>query len=677
MKKGLFAFAAAAAVLAGCQISDDFSIKPGAKEGRSPLSFTASIESPDTRAALVAGDNIYRPVWQVGDRIAVNGYVGTMEGMDIYSAVEGGSTYTSIQFFQGDTLTSGPFEAYSPINAQFGFPGAQTMEGSVLRNVPMRAANDTTNLVFKNLGGLLKLNIKTAESGIVVKRVVITTDQPMAGKYALDGDAAVIAADGSKSISVDCGDGVAIGADAVPFYVAIPANTYTGMTIQLIADGGKKSNILKMKSGASFTVERSKYYEAEFSFEKFETSTTGGVAILPTGPDFNSALKQQSQCDDLATYSTIDQVITRIVFDTNSANDEGVNIADLSSENPVYLSVDPSSGVAYVSTPASEFKLPADASYMFSNMSNLVDIINLKSINTEDVEDMSYMFYFNGCPYQSLKSIDLSNFNTSNVFTMRSMFNGCSQLTELDVSTFDTGNVEEMAYMFQHCEKIKTLDVSNFDVENNSTLEYTFGYCYELESLMGVKDWNTENCNNFRGTFGYCYAITELDLEGWDTSNGQYVCNTFWHCHSLLKINIPNFNFTSATDVRSLFNRCDALQVIDVSMLDPMNSGLGTSTTYTGYFFYRDCSLKEIIANDTFMFPNRSSYFMCANNSPYEYRPGSVAGSLTIKCDQDIADWFATTGLRWIANGYNADPIPVHFIDYMSGMELSVTWSAN
>lgn len=682
MKKALVTVLAAAAVLTSCQMAEDFSAKPISKGGRTPLTFAASIETPDTRASLIKEGDVYHPTWQAGARIEIKGLVNSAEGRDLYSADEGGSNFSYFTFFAGDTLTGGPYEAYAPVNAAVAFPGTQSQVGNVCKFVPMRAFNaDTTLLAFKNLGGLLQLNVKTSQAGIVVKQIIVTADQPMAGPYTLDGDAAVIAEDGQKSIVLDCGNGIEIGAAAAPFYISIPANTYTGMTIQLIADGGKKSNVLKMKSGASFTVERSKYYEAEFSFDTFETVTTGGEAILCCGKDFNAALKQQATMDDLASYSQNDYVVTKIVFDTNSANTNGVDIADLSSDNPVYLSVDPSSGIAMVSTPASQIILPSDASYMFAYFGELEEIVNLKALNTENVEDMSYMFCLTGCSYKSLKSLDLSNFNTSVCSTMRSMFNGCSQLTELNVSSFNTENVETLMYMFQYCEKLKTLDVSNFNTENCTDFTYVFGYCYELESITGLKNWNVENGSTFKGTFGYCYALTELDLEGWDTSSATYVCNTFWHCHSLTKLNTPNFSFASASDVRSLYNRCDALEVVDVSMLDPMNSLLSTSTTYTGYFFYLDHSLREIYCGDTFMFPNRSSYFMCGNNAAYEKRPGSNGG-LTIYCTQDIADWFATTGLRWIAHGYNSDgiptdPIPVTFLDYQNNSPISVTFSAD
>ena len=67
------------------------------------------------------------------------------------------------------------------------------------------------------------------------------------------------------------------------------------------------------------------------------------------------------------------------------------------------------------------------------------------------------MFY--GC--SSLTSLDLSNFNTSNVIDMNNMFYGCSSLTSLDLSNFDTSNVLFMNYMFRGVNtsaQIKTCD---------------------------------------------------------------------------------------------------------------------------------------------------------------------------------------------------------------------------
>ena len=57
---------------------------------------------------------------------------------------------------------------------------------------------------------------------------------------------------------------------------------------------------------------------------------------------------------------------------------------------------------------------------------------------------MSDMF----CGCYSLKSIDLSSFNTNNVTNMVSMFFNCKSLKSIDLSSFNTNNVTDMSYMF-------------------------------------------------------------------------------------------------------------------------------------------------------------------------------------------------------------------------------------
>ena len=52
---------------------------------------------------------------------------------------------------------------------------------------------------------------------------------------------------------------------------------------------------------------------------------------------------------------------------------------------------------------------------------------------------------------QSLKELNLSNFNTDNVTHMNYMFYKCSSLKELNLSNFNTNNVTNMRYMFSKC----------------------------------------------------------------------------------------------------------------------------------------------------------------------------------------------------------------------------------
>lgn len=720
MKKSLIILTAAVALLASCQMSE---IVPGISKQLKV--FTGTLENDATRVALVADGDIYRVTWKLGDRIWVN---GDFE----FTATVGEVTST---YFVQDTTGNRPDEppvppyvAYWPSNVSRGLPGVQNYVPNSIEFIPMAAESNDEVLPFKNLVGLLKLNLTTGDSNIKVKSIVITADQPLSGVFTIDNSTAVVS-EGTAGVTLNCGEGVAIGADPVPFLVSVPANTYTGMKVTVYTTDGKVASV-KMKSSAQFTVERSKVYAADFPLNGFTAiENLGGEAILPAGPDFNATLKNIAYNTEGLDHMFADETeITRIIFNTLSAQTEGLEIQDLSSGKPIYVTYDKTSGVVSVNTPAETLVLPDDASYMFAYMGALTAVDNMKCLNTENVTNMGNMFCYVGLTNRELRHIDLSSFRTPNLENTRSMFNGCRHIESLDLSKMDFSNDTSMAYMFQYCinltelnlgenfnsgnvmnmqsmfrecnvlpsidlskfntsnvvrmdymfygcEAVEVLDCSSFNTEMVENLSYMFGYCRKLVSVY-VKSFNTENCTDFRHLFVHCESLPAVDLSSFNTENGIYMSNIFWHCWSIKDINISSWCWDNASDVRSMFNRCDALEVIDVSMLDGMNSQLTSSTTYTGYFFYHDKSLREIYCGDTFMLPNRSTYFMCASNSSYENRPGSVFGSLTIYCDQDNADWWATTGLRWIANGHNADPIPVYFKHYKTGNEISVEWAA-
>ena len=115
-------------------------------------------------------------------------------------------------------------------------------------------------------------------------------------------------------------------------------------------------------------------------------------------------------------------------------------------------------------------------------------------INDKPVTSMSYMFWDS----QALR-IDLSNFNTSNVYNMGGMFSS-SQATTLDLSHFDTSNVTNMGGMFQHSQAT-TLDLSNFDTSKVTNMNVMFGN--SQATTLDVSHFDTSNVTNMEVMFAY------------------------------------------------------------------------------------------------------------------------------------------------------------------------------
>ena len=208
---------------------------------------------------------------------------------------------------------------------------------------------------------------------------------------------------------------------------------------------------------------------------------------------------------------------------------------------------------------------------MFAGCSSLTSL-DLSSFNTSKVTNMVAMF--GGC--SSLTSLDLSGFNTSNVTDMVAMFEGCSSLTSLDTSSFNTSNVTNMAYVFNECQSLTSLDLSNFNTSNVTNMKSMFSSCSSLTTL-DLNGFNTSQVIGMQGMFSRCLSLTTLDLNGFNTSKVTNMQDMFRGCSSLTNLELNNFNTSNVTNMSFMFSGCSKLQ----TQINIMNAG---TTSYSDMF---------------------------------------------------------------------------------------------
>lgn len=169
--------------------------------------------------------------------------------------------------------------------------------------------------------------------------------------------------------------------------------------------------------------------------------------------------------------------------------------------------------------------------------------LDLSDLDTSQVTSMIEAFF--QCKVESL---NISNLDTSSVTNMTRMFSGCQYLTDIDLSSFDTSNVTDMAGMFSGCYGLKSLDVSRFDTSKVTDMNFMFASCSNLTSL-DASNLDTSKVERMSNMFNYCTALEKINLGSIDVSNVILNDYMFANCKNLKLLDISKVNFSRTGDM--------------------------------------------------------------------------------------------------------------------------------
>ena len=280
MKKYIFMAVAAIAVLSSCSSDNDPIM---GETGKQALTFTASMEGSATRATY--NSTAKCASWEVGDQISINGKT--------YNAQSAGLTTTFKAATQGQEAEGPSYNAYFACSSdgETATLPAQVSEtwANGKFNMPMYATSDYTNLEFKNLCGVLKITVKSDQIDAVKSIKVSSANKAVSGAFTVYRSNAAVLSDAenvSNTLTVTYEDAVATTAEGVVFYVAVPAQTYQELKIELDADGNGFTKSMTTKSGVNIDVERSKIYPITFA-DNAAPATTGIAEATINGSTVN------------------------------------------------------------------------------------------------------------------------------------------------------------------------------------------------------------------------------------------------------------------------------------------------------------------------------------------------------------------------------------------------------
>ena len=347
-------------------------------------------------------------------------------------------------------------------------------------------------------------------------------------------------------------------------YAPIPALSTPAQILQTTGKtNGNESNDIKIGMKLSDTLESGRYTN-KLIFSIL-TNNYDHIAIMTEGPDFNTKLKALEPATD-----KIEHFKKSNVAPTASMN--AVNIEDEESDYEIKLWLDPTDKTAYYYAETEKVYLNTNSRDMFlsgyseQKIKNILEL-DLSNFDTSQVTYMQSMFF----GMSNLTSLNLSNFDTSNVTSMAAMFNGMSNLTSLNLSNFDTSNVTKMSFMFSEMSSLTTLNLSNFDTSNVTNMQYMFRDMSSLTSL-NLSSFNTSNVTDMNNMFNHVSSLTSLDLSSFNTSNVTDMNAMFTTSMSnLTTLNLSSFNTSKVMRMDYMFHGMSNLTTLNLSNFDTSN----------------------------------------------------------------------------------------------------------
>ena len=233
------------------------------------MSFTASHESGlDSKTSL----NGTKVLWSASDKISI--FSATCTGGETYS-INPDDAGKGEAVFTGNAVGAAPWYALYPADgmASFGegaislsLPASQAYaaDGFADGSNPMVAVSQTDKLSFKNLCGILSLRL-TGSATVTSVEIITAAQEALWGTATVDMSWADVPAlvmtaatdEEHGKLTLDCGEGVALGADPTTFNIVVPAGALGG-GFKIVVNDSNGGQMEKTTANTGLVTERAK-----------------------------------------------------------------------------------------------------------------------------------------------------------------------------------------------------------------------------------------------------------------------------------------------------------------------------------------------------------------------------------------------------------------------------------
>ncbi len=225
------------------------------------------------------------------------------------------------------------------------------------------------------------------------------------------------------------------------------------------------------------------------------------------------------------------------------------------------------------------FDLCENMSGMFGDNQSLGQL-DISNFNTAACTDISDFVNFD----RNLTKITFPANAFSNCTNFHSAFYGLEEAKNIDFSKLNTHSAEDMRYMFAQSEMqfharndLATLDLSNFDTSNVKYAEGMFSNNTKPLEIIFGDDCTFANCTNFKDMFKNSSGIKKIDLSTFSIKNGANVTDMLLNTNGVHELIIKD----TTTNVTINLNGTYHLAETKVNELGKTVVKKVTDTTYT------------------------------------------------------------------------------------------------
>lgn len=283
MKTKIFLSILAMSLLASCQPAVyEITTESESESESSDIMFKAFTESElATKTALSDNTNSYGYLslyWKKGDAISLS------DGTNSAIFVTDNDGGTSGEFYNAKGSVKSNASLYtafypSSISASnMVLPSNQTYVKDNVAGFPMRAISTNQNLGFKNLCGIIRLNLKFKGNGsLKISKIILSANnQGMSGAFVVGDDNAAVVK-GTNGVLLSCETPVQLSQSVVTgFNIIVPKGDYNPLKVMITSSDGKELNLI---SKSAVHVERSGVTNISLSLDS--SSFGSSLEVIP------------------------------------------------------------------------------------------------------------------------------------------------------------------------------------------------------------------------------------------------------------------------------------------------------------------------------------------------------------------------------------------------------------